>query len=145
MDLLTQARDRLLSGGHRCVMLRDGDCRVSDARGVRPLLDALAEGCDLREYAVADRVIGKAAAMLLSLAGVRLAHGLVVSQTAINFARENGLFLSFDRLVNVIADASGTGVCPLEQAVEDIEDVAEAHAAIVAKVRELRLRTQDAR
>ncbi len=140
MDLLTQARDRLLAGEHRCVMLSGEDCRVSDARGVRPLLEALAEGCDLRGYVVADRVIGKAAAMLLALAGVRQAHGLVVSQTAINFARENSLFLSFDRKVDVIADASGTGICPLEQAVEDIEDVAEAHAAIVARVRELRHR-----
>ncbi|MGN0879704.1 MAG: DUF1893 domain-containing protein [Oligosphaeraceae bacterium] len=142
MDLLTQARDRLLAGGHRCVMLSGGDCRVSDARGVRPLLDALAEGCDLRDYVVADRVIGKAAAMLLVLAGVRQAHGLVVSQTAINFARENSLCLSFDRKVDVIADASGTGICPLEQAVADIEDVAMAHAVIVATIRELRRRAQ---
>ena len=82
MDDLLQARIRLAQGNHTCVLCRDGVYHVSDNRGVRPLVDWLDSGLDLRGFSAADKVVGRATAFLYVLLGIRSVHALVMSTPA---------------------------------------------------------------
>ena len=94
------------------------------------MLGFLAEGIDLKGFAAADRIIGKASAMLFVVAGVGAAYAPVVSEQALATFARFGIECAFDSTTDIIMNSAGTGPCPMAQAVKDIDDPAEALAAI---------------
>ena len=56
--------------GHTLALCKGEDILTSDKRGVAPMLGWIREGRDLHGYTAADRVVGKAGAMLFVKAGV---------------------------------------------------------------------------
>jgi hypothetical protein len=136
------ARDILLSGGHSCVIMRDGRVlHATSGPGVRPLLQVYTEHpADLAGSTVADKVIGKAAAMILVLSGARAVHALVLSQAARDYLTEHGIAHSCDELVPLIENRDRTGSCPLEAAVAPHSDPTLGLAALRAVIRELMAR-----
>ena len=68
---LENCKQKLIEGGHTCVAQNDTELRTDDRRGILPLMQWLSDGEFLRGAVVADKVIGKAAAFLLVLGGVR--------------------------------------------------------------------------
>ena len=82
-DEVKKARKLLAEGGYTCVAVKNGSTCFSTERGVRPLLEWLEQPeAPLREAAVADKVIGKAAALLMVYAGVREVYAAVISEPA---------------------------------------------------------------
>jgi hypothetical protein len=71
------ARDALLRGSHSCVLVKDGAIRASDLRGIAPMAGFIDGGLDLRGSSAADRIVGKAAALLFALAGVSEVYAIV--------------------------------------------------------------------
>ena len=60
-----QARATLLSTeGATCVAVRNGEMAISYERGVKPLLQWISEGRSFEGWSVADKVVGKAPALL---------------------------------------------------------------------------------
>lgn len=74
-----RAMEQLAVGGWTAVLCRDGELFVSRERGVKPLLDWLDSGRDFRGFSAADKVVGKAAAFLYVLLGVREVRAPVMS------------------------------------------------------------------
>ena len=56
---------------YTCAACRAGESFVSEEHGIRPLMRWLNEGTDLSGASAADRIVGKAAAFLYVLLGVR--------------------------------------------------------------------------
>lgn len=84
--------------------------------GVAPLLIALREaGDEARGSCVTDRVVGRAAAMIMLDAGVARVHAFIVSKPAIELFSSRKLACTFDRLVEFITDRSGKDMCPIEK------------------------------
>ena len=137
-DLIT-ARERLLTGEFTCVIRKDGREHTTRERGVKPLVRWLAEGTDLRGYSAADRVVGKATAYLYCLLGVHAVYAHVMSEAAARVLAENGIVPSYGKLVENIINRQGTGICPFEAAVWDIDTPEEALTAIRAKMREMNI------
>ena len=113
----SRARAHLESGGYTLV-LDDGNALLtSKARGVAPLLAFFEEGNDLSAFQAVDKVVGKAAAFLYILLGIRSVFAITVSEEALRLLRENGIFVAYDSCVPRIRNREGTGFCPMESAV----------------------------
>lgn len=126
---LRRARALLEQGTYTCVLCRSEHTHTSTARGVRPLLELLGTG-DWAGYSAADKVVGKATAFLYILLGVRAVYAPVASEPAVRVLRTHGVELVCGIVVPAIANREGTGLCPMESAVREIEEPAAALAAI---------------
>ena len=120
------------------VVFAGGGRFTSDGKGVRPLLECIDRyGGALRGAAVADRVTGRAAALLYAGAGVTAVYAAVLSEEALDALRKHRIHTEYDTLVPRIANRAGDGLCPMETAVLGIDDPAEARRAIERKLAEL--------
>ena len=134
---LVYARELLSSGGYTCVVCRGSTTYTATERGVKPLLVWLEEGADFSCASAADKVVGKAAAMLYCLLRVRAVHAGVLSKPARQVLERQGVAVTWDTLVEAIENRTKTGLCPMEQATALIDDPAGAVAVIRSKLREL--------
>ena len=132
MDL-KRARALLLEGGYTCVLCRGEEFHTAAARGVKPLVDWLDSGLDLKGFSAADKVVGRATAFLYVLLEVKAVHALVMSTPAKEALEANGITALCGREVPGIINRRGDGPCPFEEAVLGITDPVEALAAIRAK------------
>lgn len=126
MSDLMEARRILERDGYSCVLCKGGVTHVSRKRGVAPLLDWLEEGLDMQGFSAADKVVGKAAAMLFVLGGVREIYAPVMSEKAVELLEKQGVAAGCAKTVDAIINRAGDGVCPMERAVADLEDPARA-------------------
>lgn len=102
--------------GQSLVVVRDGRLLFSSRlQGIQPLLDALDNNV-LPGSAVADKVIGRAAAMVTVLGQVNAVHSPLMSQEAVDVLSEAGILHCADKTVEQILNQEGTGPCPLEVA-----------------------------
>lgn len=132
--------------GHSVVVCRAGEVMTRDGRGIAPLLAIASEENALRGASVADLIVGKAAAMLMTYAGVSEAYAEVMSEAGERTLSEHDIPHSCGLLVPYIIDRTGKDVCPMERAVADVSDPAEAYAVLSARLEELkraRTATQD--
>ncbi|GHV00812.1 hypothetical protein FACS1894211_09070 [Clostridia bacterium] len=88
----------------------------------------------LRGAAVVDKVIGKAAAVILVAGGAVYAYGRIMSRAAENLLKVNGITIAYGELTDVILNVAGDGVCPIEQSVLNIDGVEEGLQAICARL-----------
>ncbi len=120
--------------GATCVAVQGDDMLVSFDAGVKPLLKWVARGKSLAGYSVADKVVGKAAALLYAMLGPAAVFAPVMSEDARAVLISNQIAVGYDTLVEGISNHAGTGLCPLDSAVANIFDPYEAEAAICEQV-----------
>ncbi len=135
---LQKAKEILAQTGSTCVLCRDDLVLTSNARGILPLLDWLDSGADTWACSAADKVVGKAAAHLYCLLGVRRVHGNVMSLAAVKLLRRNGVEVYWDTLAENIRNRAATGLCPMEAATTSIDEPEEALPVIRATLAKLR-------
>ncbi|MBQ7661507.1 MAG: DUF1893 domain-containing protein [Clostridia bacterium] len=117
--------------------MKNGEVKVYFERGIQPLLDAHARG-ELDGAVISDKVIGKAAALLAVHGGVAALHACLVSSPAKAVLDVAGTPYVYDAECARIVNRRGDGLCPMESAVMDIEDPAEALPRILQTADELR-------
>lgn len=138
MTNLENAKKLLKDGGYTCVLYKDGTLYTSTERGVAPMLEFIDSGTNLRGFSAADKVIGKAAAMLFCHAEVAEVYADVMSKAAADFLSERNIPFSYGKLTAKIINRRGDGICPMEQVTADINDTDKAIAAIKRRLEELR-------
>ena len=143
MSDIERARE-LLTGSATCVLVRDNTVYISHKSGIAPMLDYLGAGISLEGFSVADRIVGKAAAMLFVRAGIKEAYGEVMSRSGSEFLESHGVGHSSGSQVDIIINRMGTGMCPMEQTVLGIDDFRQAFCALSAKRAALRKNNQPA-
>ena len=126
---LSHARDLLSSTGCTCVFCSGSTVLTDHRRGIRPLLELYRSGKDLQGFSAADKAVGKAAAFLYSLMGVKEVYAPIISTAAIRILSQAGIYAVYDREVPAIENRSRTGLCPMETALADIHD---PHCALAA-------------
>lgn len=124
--------------GHSVAVCRAGEVMTRDGRGIAPLLAIASEESVLRGASVADLIVGKAAAMLMVRAGVSEVYAEVMSEAGERTLSEHDIPHSCGLLVPYIIDRTGKDVCPMERAVADVSDPAEAYAVLSARLEELK-------
>lgn len=134
---MNKARSLLEAGDYTCVLCRGDAVFTATERGVKPLLNWLESGLDLRNFSAADRVVGRATAFLYRLLGVKAVYARVMSYPAAEVLKAGGIDAEAGQLVDGIINRRGTGQCPFEAAVLDIQEPQEALAAIRRKMEQM--------
>lgn len=137
-DILLKAKQTLEKEELTCIITDGSAVYKSVMRGIRPLLTLQQSGNDVRSFVAADRVVGKAAAFIYLLLGVRALYAGVISAPSVALLERHGIAVFYGTRVDAIKNRSGNGFCPMEQAVKDIDDPHAALAAVKNKLEELR-------
>ena len=140
MNDLLNARRILDRGGYTCVLCRGDETHTATARGVKPLVNWLDGGLDAAGASAADKVVGKATAFLYCLLGVRAVYAQVMSRGAAAVLEAAGITVLYVNLVPGIINRAGTGPCPFEATVAEIDSPALALPVIHRKMEEMNIR-----
>lgn len=113
------------------VMSADGVVREFHRKGVIDLFSLITDDPQfLSGGMIADRVIGKGAALLLLKGGIAKVFAYVISQPALDLLTSNGVDVAYDTLQPHIINRKGDGICPVEQLTEHIASPKEAYLKI---------------
>lgn len=125
-DLLAEMR-ALIASGKACVAASGGVIfAVSEGRGVAPALQLLeTERERLKGALIADKIVGRAAAAIWIVAGVRKVVAEVMSEGAVALFEAHGVAHRAVTVVSSIRNRSATGPCPMDTRVKDLADPAE--------------------
>ena len=107
-------------------------------RGIKPLLAWVREGRDLTGFSVADKVVGKAPALLYAVLGPDAVFSPVMSWTGRAVLLAAGIATSYDTLVPHIQNRAKNGQCPMDATVEGVWEPYEAVGALVERSAALR-------
>ena len=129
-DDLIFAINLLNEGSHTCVLRRGDITLTDDRRGIRPLMELVESGENFSQFCAADRVVGKAAAFLYCLLGIRAVYARVISVPALEVLLRHGVETYFDTQVPAIRNRTGDGFCPMETAVWNLSNPDDAPDAI---------------
>lgn len=106
------------------ITIRDGQIYDSHLRGVAPILNPMKKDIYyFKDAIIVDKVIGKAAAMLLTLSKVRYVYAYVISESAIEIFNQYHISYDYTKRVPYIINRSKDGMCPMEQAVNNITNL----------------------
>lgn len=124
--MLKKLKDILLTEGCSLVVGSAYGIETFNRRGVIDLLELLLNVPQILSGAsVADKVVGKGAAALMALGGVRELYAGVISRPALKLLREQGITVEFDAETPAIINRAGTGPCPVEALCSDCRTPAE--------------------
>lgn len=138
MNPLERAKGLLHSSDYTCILCDCDRVLTSKKKGIAPLLERCEDSSELAGMEVADRIVGKAAAMLLTLFRVKAVYGEVMSEAALKLLTAHGIEAQYGTLVPMITNRKGDGICPMEQTVAELEDPAAAPAALRATMERLK-------
>lgn len=130
---LERAKTLLSSTDSTIAVVLVDDIFTSQERGVKPLLHLLSEKKGfLKGASVADKVIGKAAALLMALGEIKEVHTLIISEPAIKVFEKYNIPCFYDKKVTRIVNRAGDGLCPMETLCLDVENPQEAFDRITS-------------
>ncbi len=100
----------------------------SDSSGIRGLLQAIEKlGKEMAGSSVADKVVGRAAALLLAHSSVREVYASVLSREGLKVLEENHIKIEHENLVQIILDQTGKKICPFEKFSSEIKSLDAAY------------------
>ena len=129
---LERAKSLLKSTDSTIAVVSVDDVFTSHERCVKPLLHLLSEKKGfLKGASVADKVIGKAAALLMVLGEIKEVHTLIISEPAIKVFEKYNIPCFYDKKVDRIVNRTGDGLCPMETLCLDVEEPHKAFEKIM--------------
>ena len=122
MNDLNTAKDLLSRNNRSLVIVKNRRVLFeTNTRGIRGLLRAVDKlGKNMENSAVADKIVGEAAAQLFAYSRVREVYAVTVSQCGKNVLEKNGIRCEFEDLVPHILNLKKTDLCPFEKIVAGI-------------------------
>jgi hypothetical protein len=135
----TKAKSLLKNNDATCVVISD-DAIIHSLKGngVKPLIQLYdADKKCFKNAYVLDKIIGKAAAMLIILGGAKKVYAGVISKSAYEYLTNNHCKIEFGKKVDIIKNRKGDGMCPLEASVVDINDPYEGYLKLKETIKTL--------
>ena len=129
-----KAKDEFSTGKYTLVICKGDDIFTSDVMGIKPLMKLIDEKKDYKGYSAADKIIGRAAAFLYTLLGVKNVYGEVMSKGAIEILKKEGINYEYKTLTEFIENRKKTGICPMDEAVQNCTSANDACDAIRKKM-----------
>ena len=139
-DVLAEAVSLIRGERAGAVLVKDGVIVAIEPNGpgVKPLLRLHDFRADVMKGAwVVDKVVGRAAAAIALDGGAARVHGLLMSETAKAFLDEQGVPASAEETVPQILNRTRDGLCPLEDAVKNLDVPDKMVKAIRARIKKL--------
>lgn len=123
---MTEEPIALLRAGNHSLVVVNGGTRTFDGKGITDLYILMKDEPEfLRGASVADKVVGKGAAALMILGGVREVFAEVASTPALRLLRDAGLLVRAENEVSHIINRSGDDICPVERLCMSCHDAKE--------------------
>ena len=137
MTDLELAKARFCADSLAFVIVKDGAVlRTGTREGIGELIEAVdALGDAARGASLADKIVGKAVAMVARAAQIRAVYSPLASQAARDALAIEHIPLEYDRLVPLILNKRNDGPCPMERLTQPIHDPAQAVTALREFVR----------
>ena len=111
-----------------CVVKEQDNLFESKSHGVAAFLEIVEEMKDKLEGAsVADKVAGKAVALMCVYVKVKAVYATTLSIAAEALFERHSIYFEYDNLVEGILRADRNSICPFEQLVRDVSDSSEAY------------------
>lgn len=118
-------------GEYACIAYNSqGLVFTSKLRGVAPLAELCELNTENEELYVADKVVGKAAALLCAYCNVKMLYAAVISEAALEVLASYAIDVSYTALVPYIKNRSGDGKCPMEQLSSDTDSPEEMYRRV---------------
>ena len=136
MTNLEKAKE-LLVDNKTCVLVKDDSVITSELKGIMPIISLLNANTDLKGYSVADRIVGKAAALLFAYAGIKEVYGEVMSEAGMKTSERFNIPYTCKIKTDKIINRTGDDICPMEKTVIDIDNPVDAYIALKKKVESL--------
>jgi hypothetical protein len=132
MDDLQTAKQRLEQHHRSLVFVKDSEVLFETSMdGLAGFLKAIDElGFQLSGSAAADKIMGKAAALLSVHSRVEAVYAATMSRKGLEVLRAHSIRAKFGHLADRILNAQRSGCCPFEELVADTSDHEEAFRRI---------------
>jgi len=123
------AKEILGNKGVTLVIVKEGKVLFeSDSSGIRGLLQAIEKlKKEMFGSSVADRVVGRAAALLLAYSHVNEVYAFVLSREGLKVLEENRIKVEYLNLVQAVLDRTGKNICPFEKFSSEIKSLDKAY------------------
>lgn len=128
-----------------CIILEDNQVIfTSKDSGVKPLLDFLNSHKIIKgKLTLVDKIVGKGAVCLAAKCGIEDIITPTISESALAFAKSHQLIINADKIVPYIINRTRDGRCPIESAVDNIDDIEGAYQVIMKTLKDLREKTRN--
>jgi len=136
---LETAEARLTADNLSIVFVKDGQTIFSSSKtGLRPLVEAIQiQDETLEDSSMADKVVGRAAALLAIYAKVRSVYASTIASGAAQLLDQHNIPYRYGNMVKQILNRDGTDACPFEKSVRDTNNPEEALQQIVKTISSL--------
>ena len=111
----------LHTGGYSCTIANGGKIRTFTQRGLADLYDLLTQEPEFLKGAL----IGKGAAALMILGGIKELYTDIISTKALELFRKSDVKVDFAQEVAFIWNRNHTGGCPVETMCSEVESAEE--------------------
>jgi len=134
MQDLETAKNSLAKKGLTLSIAKNGDIIFETvSNGISGLLEAIEKLLNgLEGASVADRVAGKAVALLCVYARVKAVYAVILSKRAKDVLEKYAVHHEWDNLVENILDVNKVKMCPFEKLAEEISNPRDAYRRLKA-------------
>lgn len=139
-DYTKEASALLSEGVNLAFLFEDGRLFCSDGKGISDLLSVSKTENSLRGAIAADKIVGRAAALLYVRCKPKFLYAETLSEGGKRILERADICFSHRTLTPSIMNRKGTDICPMDDAVKDISDTdtKAAYRAISNRLKELR-------
>lgn len=131
------AKQTFSGGEYTCVFVLGGKAKCFNRKGIGPLLE-IAESGELKGLSAADKIVGRAAALIYAYMDAKYVYAEVLSESAEQVLCSRGIEYEYGEKTGKIVNRKGDGMCPMEQTVLEISDPGQAVTALREKLNKLK-------
>lgn len=126
-----QMLDMLNAQGLSLLVFNHGELTTHANRGIQDLLQLISEQPERLNGAVAaDKVIGKSAAVIMIVGGVKEVHTNLICTPARELFEKEGILVFATEEVPMILNRDKSGMCPMDTQIANIESIDECVAVL---------------
>ncbi len=132
MNDLEIAKQRLKSKKLNLVFVRNSTIIFeTNTEGLSGFLQAIEKlNSDLQDASVADKIMGKAAALLCAYSNIKATFAQTLSQSGSKILKTHNIYYEFETLVPTILNQEKTNKCPFEKLVKNTNNPKKAYRKI---------------
>ena len=120
------------------VVIKNNEIIKDKAIGIKPIFQRIKMDKNFFiNTLIADKIIGKAAALLLVSSGIREVYGQIMSKSAIEVLKNYNIYYRYGEKVDFIHNRNNTGLCPMEETVRYIESPSEVFIPLEKTINKL--------
>lgn len=122
--------------GLNLIILKNGKTIYTSKReGMQPLLEAINSIglTNLKESIVVDKIVGKAAALLICYFKAKETYSITLSVRGKEVLNKHGIKCYAETTIQEIRNRLGTDICPFEKSVLDVEEPEEGYKRLLSK------------